>query len=106
MLKPPSLLIDIRERYHFKTHPPNNFNHSIMIKILTSLLLLTVLVPSVEAGVSPEGRPRRPRCRSNGSVTSCVLPKPRRLKKCTVRRPCVPPGYYRPSPPKFIHNTR
>ena len=104
MLKPPSLLIDIRERYHFKTHPPNNLNHSIMIKILTSLLLLTVLVPSVEAGVSPEGRPRKrkPRCKTQGQVVVCRMPrKPRKPKRCKIM-PCIPPGYYRPMPPKVI----
>ena len=73
-----------------------------MIKILTSLLLLTVLVPSVEAGFSPEGKPRK-RCRSNGGVLVCRVPKP---KKCTLRNPCIPRGYHRPNPPKFIYHVR
>ena len=85
-----------------------------MKKLLVLFLLLGSILPSVEAGVSPEGiprrprdhypegrpRPRKPRCKTQGKVTVCRLPKPR---KCgTKRRPCVPPGYYRPSPPKFI----
>jgi hypothetical protein len=27
---------------------------------------------------------------------------PRKPRKCTIRRPCVPPGYYRPTPPIVI----
>ena len=63
-----------------------------MKKLLISLLFLSVIVPStVEA---------KPRCKMQGKITVCSLPKPR---KCgTKRRPCIPPGYYRPSPPKFI----
>ncbi len=63
-----------------------------MIKILTSLLLLTVLTPSVEAGVSREGR-NRPRCKRQGKVVVCRIP---RDKKPKLR---IPPGYYRPMPP-------
>ena len=87
-----------------------------MKKLLVLLLLLGSIIPSVEyanAGVSPEGIPRnsrnffpegrprtrKPRCRSNGKVTVCRMPKPR---KCTVRRPCIPRDYYRPSPPRRI----
>ena len=63
-----------------------------MKKLLISLLFLTVIVPStVEA---------KPRCKIKGNVTVCRLPKPR---KCgTKRRPCIPPGYYRPSPPRSL----
>ena len=85
-----------------------------MKKLLLTFLLLGSILPSVEAGVSPEGiprrprnvfpegrpRPRKPRCKTDGKVTVCRLPKPR---KCgTRKRPCIPPGYYRPSPPRSL----
>ena len=83
-----------------------------MKKLLLSLLLLGSILPSVEAGVSPEGIPRRPRdhypegrprhrkprCKTHGKVVVCKMPRPR---KCTIRRPCVPRGYYRPVPPIY-----
>ena len=79
-----------------------------MKKLLVMFLLLGSILPSVEAGVSPEGiprrprnfspegrlRPRRPRCKTDGQVTVCKMPRPR---KCgTLRRPCIPRDYYRP----------
>ena len=86
-----------------------------MKNLLLTLLLLGSILPSVEAGVSPEGiprgsrnffpegrnRPRKPRCKTHGKVTVCKMPRIPR-KKCTIRRPCVPPGYYRPIPPRRI----
>ena len=83
-----------------------------MKNLLLTLLLLGSILPSVEAGVSPEGIPRgsrnafpegrprtrKPRCKTHGKVTVCKMPRPR--KKCTIRRPCVPPGYYLPTPPR------
>ncbi len=54
--------------------------------------MLTILTPSVEAGVRKEER-NRPRCRTNGKVTVCRMP---RNKKPKLR---IPPGYYRPMPP-------
>ena len=39
------------------------------------------------------------RCKKQGNVVVCKIPKP---KKCTKKRPCIPPGYYLPKPPKFI----
>ena len=80
-----------------------------MKKLLLTFLILGSIIPSVEAGVSPEGiprnkrnvfpegrnRPRKPRCKEHGGVVSCKMPRPR---KCTVRRPCVPRDYYRPHP--------
>ena len=64
------------------------------------------------AGVSPEGIPRSPRnffpegrhrprkrCKVDGQIVVCKMPRPR---KCTLRRPCVPRGYYRPNPPRVI----
>ena len=85
-----------------------------MKKLLLTILLLGSILPSVEAGVSPEGiprrprnflpegrhRPRKPRCKDNGKVVVCTMPR-RPRKKCTIRRPCVPPGYYRPVPPIY-----
>ena len=83
-----------------------------MKKLLLTLLLLGSILPSVEAGVSPEGIPRgqrnfspegrhrpRKRCKTDGKVVVCRVPK--RPRKCTVKRPCVPPGYYLPSPPRY-----
>ena len=67
-----------------------------MKKLLLTLLLLGSIIPSVEAGVSPEGIPRRrrPRCRVDGPVVVCKMPR----KRCTLRRPCIPRGYHRPVP--------
>ena len=84
-----------------------------MKKLLITFLLLGSIIPSVEAGVSPEGIPRsqrdhypegrprtrKPRCKTNDKVTVCTMPRPR---KCTLRRPCVPRDYYRPNPPRRI----
>ena len=84
-----------------------------MKKLLVLFLLFGSILPSVEAGVSPEGiprssrnffpegrnRPRKPRCKEHGGVVVCKMPRPR---KCTVRKPCVPRDYYRPSPPRRI----
>ena len=90
-----------------------------MKKLLLTFLILGSILPSVEAGVSPEGipkrprnfspegrlRPRKPRCKSDGLVTVCKMPRPR--KKCTRFNPCIPRDYYRPNPPRrvpmFIH---
>ena len=85
-----------------------------MKKLLVMFLLLGTLLPSAEAGVSPEGiprrprnfspegrhRPRKPRCKTNGQVTVCKMPRPR--KKCTRFNPCIPRDYYRPMPPRRI----
>ena len=81
----------------------------LMKKLLVLFLLLGSIIPSVEAGVSPEGvgsffpegrhRPRKPRCKERGGVVVCRMPRPR---KCTIRRPCIPRGYYRPNPPRRI----
>ena len=83
-----------------------------MKKLLLTFLILGSILPSVEAGVSPEGiprgqrnffpegrnRPRKPRCKVDGKVVVCRLPK--RPRKCTIRRPCIPRDYYRPTPPR------
>ena len=62
--------------------------------------MLTILTPSVEAGVRKEER-NRPRCRTNGKVTVCRMPRVRRPIRCGVM-PCIPPGYYRPNPPRVV----
>ena len=82
-------------------------------KVFSIFLFIGLLFPTIaEAGFSPEGNPNRPRnyfpegkprkkkkCKGSGGVTVCRMPKP---KKCSRKRPCVPPKYYRPNPPKFI----
>ena len=82
-----------------------------MKKVLLSILVMGTLLPfAAEAGSSPEGISRggrnfspegrrKPRCKTHGKVVVCRMPRPR---KCTSRRPCVPPGYYRPNPPIVI----
>ena len=81
----------------------------LMKKLLVLFLLLGSIIPSVEAGVSPEGVPRgsrnffpegrprtrKPRCRSNGKVTVCRMRRPR---KFTRFKPCIPRDYYRRVP--------
>ena len=80
-------------------HSSLYLDSKLMKKLLVMFLLLGTLLPSAEAGVSPEGIRRRPRCRTHGQVVVCKMPRPR---KCTVRRPCIPRDYYRPSPPRVI----
>ena len=72
----------------------------LMKKLLVLFLLFGTLLPSAEAGVSPEGiRRPRPRCRTHGQVVVCKMPRPRK-RRCTIQRPCIPRDYYRPSPPR------
>ena len=87
----------------------------LLFLIAGTILPSFTSIPSAEAGSSPEGiprrprnfspegrhRPRKPRCKTHGKVVVCKMPRPR-PRKCTIRRPCVPPGYYRPTPPPFI----
>ena len=80
-------------------HSSSYLDSKLMKKLLVLFLLLGTLLPSAEAGVSPEGIRRRPRCRTHGQVVVCKMP---RRKRCTIKRPCIPPGYYRPSPPRVI----
>ena len=82
-------------------------------KVFSTFLLIGLLFPTIiEAGSSPdnpnrprsyypEGRPRKKKCKGSGGVMVCRLPKPRKPKRCGIM-PCIPPGYYRPNPPKFI----
>ena len=83
----------------------------LLFLITGTILPSFTSIPSAEAGSSPEGipkkqrnfspegrpRPRKPRCRKHGGVMVCKMPRPR---KCTIRRPCIPGGYYRPNPPR------
>jgi len=85
----------------------------VVKKLFSTFLLIGLLFPTItEAGVSPEGRANRPRdhypegrprkkkrCKKSGGVVVCRMPK---RKKCTIKRPCVPKGYYRKNPPKVI----
>ena len=95
-------------------HSSLYLDSELMKKLLVMFLLLGTLLPSAEAGVSPEGiprgsrnffpegrnRPRKPRCKEHGGVVVCKMPRPR---KCGSRkRPCIPPGYYHPSPPLYV----
>ena len=75
-------------------------------KVFSTFLLIGLLFPTIiEAGVSPEGinrpRKRKPRCKQDRGVVVCRMPKPRKPKRCGIM-PCIPPGYYRPNPPKVI----
>ncbi len=85
-----------------------------MKKLLLTILLLGSILPSVEAGVSPEGIPKRPRnfspegrhrprkrCKVDGQIVVCKMPRPR-PRKCTRFKPCIPRGYYRPNPPRVV----
>ena len=82
-------------------------------KLFSTFLLIGLLFPTItEAGVSPEGNPNRPRnyfpegkprkkkCKGSGGVLVCRVP--RKPKKCTIKRPCIPKGYYRKNPPRVI----
>ena len=87
-----------------------------MKNLLLTLLLLGSILPSVEAGVSPEGIPKRPRnfspegrprhrkprCKTHGKVVVCKMPRTPRPRKCTRFNPCIPRDYYRPNPPRRI----
>ena len=81
-------------------------------KVFSSFLLIGLLFPTItEAGVFPEGNPNRPRnyfpegkprrkrCKKGQGVVVCTVPK---RKKCTIKRPCIPKGYYRKNPPRII----
>ena len=74
-----------------------------MKKLFSTFLLIGLLFPTItEAGFSPEGvnRPKKSRCKGSGGVIVCRMPRKR--KKCTIKRPCIPKGYYRKNPIKYI----
>jgi len=86
----------------------------VVKKVFSTFLLIGLLFPTIiEAGVSPEGvnrprdhfpegRPRKKRCKGSGGVVVCRMPrKPRKPRRCGIM-PCIPPGYYRPNPPRVI----
>ena len=69
-----------------------------MKKLFSTFLLIGLLLPTItEAGVN---RPKKSRCKGSGGVTVCRMP--RKPKKCTIKRPCIPRGYYRKDPIKYI----
>ena len=69
-----------------------------MKKLFSTFLLIGLLLPTItEAGVNT---PKKSRCKGSGGVTVCSMP--RKPKKCTIKRPCIPKGYYRKNPRKFI----
>ena len=68
-----------------------------MKKLLLPIILIGTLFP-----FAAEAHHRKPRCKTQGKVVVCRMPK----QKCTRFRPCVPPGYYRPTPPRRIPNIR
>ena len=73
-------------------------------KVFSFFLLIGLLFPTItQAGVSREGIPKRrkPRCKTQGQVVICRMPKRRKPRRCGIM-PCIPPGYYLPKPPKFI----
>ena len=63
-------------------HSSSYLDSKLMKKLLVMFLLLGTLLPSAEAGVSPEGIRRRPRCRTHGQVVVCKMP---RRKRCTIK---------------------
>ena len=74
-----------------------------MKKFITTIFAIGLFLPVVsEAGFSPEcvNRPKKSRCKSSGGVTVCRMP--RKPKKCTIKKPCIPKGYYRKNPIKYI----
>ena len=79
-------------------HSSSYLDSKLMKKLLVLFLLLGSILPSAEAGVSPEGiRRPRSRCRTHGQVVICKMPRPRK-RRCTIQRPCIPRDYYRPVP--------
>ena len=69
-----------------------------MKKLFSIFLLIGLLFPTItEAGVN---RPKKLRCKGSGGVTVCRMP--RKPKKCSLKRPCIPKGYYRKNPIKYI----
>ncbi len=75
-------------------------------KVFSTFLLIGLLFPTIiEAGYFPEGvnrpRKRKPRCKGSGGVMVCRMPRYRKPKRCGIM-PCIPPGYFRPNPPKYI----
>ena len=75
-----------------------------MKKLISTIFAIGLFLPVVaEAGAFREGVPKRrkPRCKGSGGVMVCRMPKHRKPKRCGIM-PCIPPGYYRPMPPRII----
>ena len=73
-------------------------------KFFATIFAIGLFLPVVaEAGVSREGIPKRrkPRCKTQGQVVVCRMPRPRKPRRCGIM-PCIPRGYYRPNPPRVI----
>ncbi len=68
-----------------------------MKKLLLPILLMGILFP-----FAAEAHHKGPRCKTKGNVVVCKMPR----KHCTRKRPCVPPGYYRPVPPIVVPHSR
>jgi len=64
-----------------------------MKKLLLPIILIGTLFP-----IAAEAHHRKPRCKTQGKVVVCKMPR----NHCTRKRPCIPRGYYRPSPPRVI----
>jgi len=72
-----------------------------MKKLITTIFAIGLLLPLIaEAGVSPESKIRKKRCKGSGGVVVCRMPK--KPRKCTPWKPCTPKGYYRRNPPRVI----
>ena len=75
-----------------------------MKKLITTIFAIGLFLPVVaEAGAfrGKEPKRRKPKCRQDRGVVVCRMPKPRKPKRCGIM-PCIPPGYYRPMPPRVI----
>ena len=75
-----------------------------MKKLISTIFAVSLFLPlTAEAGFAPEGRnrPKKPRCKGSGGVMVCRMPKHRKPKRCGIM-PCIPPGYFRPNPPRVI----
>jgi len=62
-----------------------------MKTVITAIFAIVLIFPVVTEA--------KPRCKTIEGITSCRMPK---RKKCSIKRPCIPKGYYRKNPPKFI----
>ena len=68
-----------------------------MKKLLLPILLMGILFP-----FAAEAHHKGPRCKTKGKVVVCKMHR----KHCTRKRPCIPPGYYRPVPPIVVPHSR
>ena len=59
--------------------------------VFSALLLIGLFTPTIIEA--------KTRCKRQDKVVVCKLPK---RKKCNKKNPCIPKGYYRPTPPRVI----